>query len=657
MRIAVVLSAYDRMSAVVDRAVTTANNKLKNFQDRTSQLADKSFRTGQQLVATGLAIGAPLYEAVQQATAFETKMVDIRKQMAEDTPAAVKAMTGEVFKLSKQLPIATNDIQDMIAAGLRMGIAQDKIVDYTKDVTKMSVAFDMVPGEIADSMGKIAGVFKIPIERVGDFADAINYLDDNTRTKGPELIEVLTRIGGAAQNLKANQAAALASTFLSLGESPETAGSAITQLMTVLSAAEARSVKTRAAMLQLGLVPGEIQKRMITDAQGTIEDVFSRIGRLDKSQQTSILSRLFGNEHIAKLQKFAGNIEEYKNQLKLVNGQEKGSMDKEYQKRIASSAAQMQVFKNRLTQIAVTAGTALLPALNSILTRLGGLIQKLADFAERHQTLVKNVLLAVGAFSALAIAGGYLSFVFGGVFKLLSIGARAVQFITASFRVLTVVWQVLRALFTVGQILTGGGIIAALILGAVLVVKYWEPIKAFFGRLWDGVKMVFFKFVNFLKFFALLPFTIFMGANGKMFEAGKNIVSSIWSGIKAFASKPVEAIKNIVQKIRNHLPFSPAKEGPLRDIHRIRLVETIADTIKPAPMVKAFKRSVNALVSATPVQGAGISAGGITIHFNPVINLSGGATKADANNIAGTLKQQILQVIRDEERRKQRVTL
>lgn len=36
----------------------------------------------------------------------------------------------------------------------------------------------------------------------------------------------------------------------------------------------------------------------------------------------------------------------------------------------------------------------------------------------------------------------------------------------------------------------------------------------------------------------------------------------------------------------NMLPFSLVKEGPLRDIHRIKLMEMIAETIKPAPLME-----------------------------------------------------------------------
>lgn len=62
-------------------------------------------------------------------------------------------------------------------------------------------------------------------------------------------------------------------------------------------------------------------------------------------------------------------------------------------------------------------------------------------------------------------------------------------------------------------------------------------------------------------------------------DAGSNIVSMIADGISAGVGKVKSAIGNVTQTIRNYLPFSPAKEGALRDIHRLNFGGTIADSI------------------------------------------------------------------------------
>ncbi|WP_339283163.1 tape measure protein [Oceanobacillus sp. FSL K6-3682] len=57
-----------------------------------------------------------------------------------------------------------------------------------------------------------------------------------------------------------------------------------------------------------------------------------------------------------------------------------------------------------------------------------------------------------------------------------------------------------------------------------------------------------------------------VGKISDFFNAGRNIVTSIANGIKGAISKVTGAISGVVQKIRDFLPFSPAKEGPLKDI-------------------------------------------------------------------------------------------
>jgi phage-related protein len=50
---------------------------------------------------------------------------------------------------------------------------------------------------------------------------------------------------------------------------------------------------------------------------------------------------------------------------------------------------------------------------------------------------------------------------------------------------------------------------------------------------------------------------------GQMFDVGRRIVQSIIDGIKSRVAGVANAIGSVAQTIRNHLPFSPAKEGPL----------------------------------------------------------------------------------------------
>lgn len=130
---------------------------------------------------------------------------------------------------------------------------------------------------------------------------------------------------------------------------------------------------------------------------------------------------------------------------------------------------------------------------------------------------------------------------------------------------------------------------------------------------------------------------------------------NIWNGIKSKWGEFIAWWAKQIQKIRDYLPFSPAKTGPLRDIHRIRLMETIAMSIKPAPLLNAMDSSLNTVASMRPCSTAGGGYGG-GHSFSINISLTGGATKADGDMVGAALEQAIMRTVRKMDENKKRVS-
>lgn len=99
-------------------------------------------------------------------------------------------------------------------------------------------------------------------------------------------------------------------------------------------------------------------------------------------------------------------------------------------------------------------------------------------------------------------------------------------------------------------------------------------------------------------------YEVVTGMFDKFTEAGSNIVESIASGIRNAVGKVTDAIGNVTDKIRDYLPFSPAKEGALRDIMDIKIAESIAESISKGERtaVNAMARLANAVHEAAPEQ-------------------------------------------------------
>lgn len=72
---------------------------------------------------------------------------------------------------------------------------------------------------------------------------------------------------------------------------------------------------------------------------------------------------------------------------------------------------------------------------------------------------------------------------------------------------------------------------------------------------------------------------VISGIMGSFRTAGSNIVTSIANGIRGAIGKVTSAISSVTSAVRRYLPFSPAKEGALRDIMKTNIVGSIAQTI------------------------------------------------------------------------------
>lgn len=156
-----------------------------------------------------------------------------------------------------------------------------------------------------------------------------------------------------------------------------------------------------------------------------------------------------------------------------------------------------------------------------------------------------------------------------------------------------------------------GGVIGSAFSSAVdIVLSVWQPVAGFFSGIMGEIRSAFDRgwVEGVMKVLELFNPVMWIAkgwmavgtylANLSLFDAGSNVMTSLWNGMKAMANKPVEAMQDVANRIRRLLPFSPAKDGPLRDIHKVKLVETLASAVRPAPLVNAMRATALAGMAA-----------------------------------------------------------
>ncbi|EFM4219799.1 phage tail tape measure protein [Escherichia coli] len=235
-------------------------------------------------------MGAPVMAAVKSYTSMEDAMKGVAKQvngLRDDNgnrTARFYEMQDAIKAASEQLPMENGavDFAALVEGGARMNVANpdDSWEDQKRDLlafastaAKAATAFELPADELSESLGKIAQLYKIPTRNIEQLGDALNYLDDNAMSKGADIIDVMQRLGGVADRLDYRKAAALGSTFLTLGAAPEVAASAANAMVRELSIATMQSKSFFEGMNLLKLNPEVIEKQMTKDAMGTITTV------------------------------------------------------------------------------------------------------------------------------------------------------------------------------------------------------------------------------------------------------------------------------------------------------------------------------------------------------------------------------------------------
>lgn len=521
---------YSELTREADR-LRAAQARLSTIQSRIDANNARRKELGGELrgaVGTFGVVAGSMFAPIRAAAQFETAMLGVAKQVqgARDdagnlTPVYFQ-MARSIQRLGREIPIPTNQLAEMAAAGARMGVARNDLEGFVRTSAMMADAFDLPAGQLADDMGKIAGLFAIPIPKVGDLADAINYLDDNAKSTGGSIIDVLGRIGGMAQTLKmpAKEAAALGSTFLTLGSSAEVAGTASNAVMRILGAATAQSKSVRAGMQSIGIDPAAIQRSMSKDATGTILGLLDKLNSLNSEQRMVASTRIFGAEYGDDIAKLSTGAAEYRRQLVAATGnvdfakgiqgadqqaaalelagKAAGSMSREFSARLKTTAAQWQIAKNRASELGSTIGGTLLPAVNSLMGSIGPVVSKFAEFSQHNPGLVKGVVGTALALSGLRVVtlGARYAWVAlkGPVLSVMGFIARwrATGVLASMGRFGPLAMRIVTVMRSVGAVIAGIGggpiavAVAAITVAALAVRKYWQPIKAFLGGMWEG---------------------------------------------------------------------------------------------------------------------------------------------------------------------------
>ncbi|WP_028844732.1 phage tail tape measure protein [Thermodesulfovibrio thiophilus] len=692
--LAILFKAVDNVTAsirniqnstkVLSADVERATSKFKLFGEKIKSL-ENTATSFQSMVGAAAWTGA-FAGTMKSFGELEDASLSLKSTFMEAggvIPEVFQQVDSEAKKLGAELPGTSADFYKLASVMRQLGIEGDVLANGGLRSAAYLGAVLKIPYEEAGFyVAKFSQALGISQKDLEDFMDVVQRLG-HLGVNASEMQYSFSKLSGALKILGwqglevSKQLAPIVGRFVQLGYSGETVGHNLSNLFLAFLDS-GKLDKFNKELSQYGIHLDAIDKK--TGQIKKPEELIAEIDKISQAYKRGILSQSELFEALSKLTGAGGEdlkmlatlvtegIEGY-NQMNEAMAKQ-ASLTKRIETVSSSLRNVWEAFTGTAQNLFALIGSSLAPALKGIATTLNYFTDMLSDFFEEHKTLASILGWTVGILAG--VSGGFvaLGIVITALLFPLRIFLTTIQIVgpvlsgltilikTLSRTAITAIASMSKAMFTtpVGWVIMG---IIALVAAGYLLWRNWDKVSKALVSAWNWLKENWGKILGL--FLWINPITAPIKALNELyrkitgmslFDAGRKLIETLLKGILSVAAKPVEAVKAIAQKIRNLLPFSPAREGPLSQLHRIKLIETIAQSIKPAPLLTALKQTfepMKAIVQPLfqpikqtfePMKAAGVSGVNITVNLGGV-NITGQATEKEAKDIVSIIQKEV----------------
>ncbi|OMD85619.1 hypothetical protein BSK49_19070 [Paenibacillus odorifer] len=472
------------------------------------------------LVAVG---GASL----KVASDFESAFAGVRKTV-DATEAEFAQLRDGVRNMAKEMPQSASDIARVAEAAGQLGIKTSAILGFTKTMVDLGVATNMTSDEAASALARLANITKMPQDQFDRLGSSIVALGNNFATTESEITDMALRLAGAGSQVGMSEAdiLGLAAALSSVGIEAEMGGSAISRVMVRMQVAASGMNKMDALTQATGMSLRDLQLladnnskefKALADALGMTQTQMGNIvdGGVDLQNFGKIagmtseqFSKAFKDDAVGALGAFinglgdadsagtsainmleemgiseirlrdsllrAGNASElFAGAVDISNKawDDNTALTHEATERYKTFASQMQILKNKLSDIAITIGDAIMPVVLEAVNSMQPLIDKIASIAEKFGSLSPESQKLIITIAAIAAAIGPLLVILGHVVS-------SVSALMPVFAALT---------GPVGLIIAG---VAGLAAGLTYLYNTNETVRNAINSAWESIKSV-----------------------------------------------------------------------------------------------------------------------------------------------------------------------
>ncbi|EJV7852891.1 phage tail tape measure protein, partial [Escherichia coli] len=520
--------------------VTRARERYSRAQETAGKL-----KTGGALAIGAAAAGG--YAAgrfLQPAIGFGKEMsrVQALTRIDQNSPQ-FKALREQALKLGSETPFTASDAASGQSFLAMAGFTPQAIQAALPGVLNMALAGGVELGETADIGSNILTQFNLTADQMDRVGDTLTAAFTRTNTDLRALGETMKYTGPVAAKLgiSLEEAAAMAGMLASNGLRGSDAGTAMRASLSRLASPPKAAAD---ALKELGVSVADARGKM-RPMEDVLLDLYKATQKYGQVDQVSFFKDIAGEEAFVGLQTLvaaAGSGELQKLTRELQGA--RGEVDRVAKVMADNLDGDLKNLDSAWEGLRIRISDLVDGPLRSVTQWLTRVLEKITSLAQAHPVLTRQLLIAGGALLAMTATIRSLSLVIGVLYGKLATLRLGFDILTRSMnvvRVLPALWGMLTGSVSllggaIGALFSPVGLIVAALAGAaVLIWKYWDPIRAFFAGVFSGIME------------RLTPLRETFERFGPVFDAIGSGISQVFNWFKSLLS-PMESSKETLDK-------------------------------------------------------------------------------------------------------------
>ncbi|PNO60458.1 phage tail tape measure protein [Aeromonas caviae] len=456
-------------------------NQVKASYRQTQELRGQIAGHGATALATGTAMGMTTLKPVIEFARAETSVVDLKVSMmgkGGQVRQEFQAISDLATKLGNKLPGTTADFQNMMSTLIQQGMSAKSIL-----------------GGLGEATAYLGVQLKMPFDQAALFAAK---LQDATGTAEQDMMGLMDTIQrsfylGVDSGNMLGAFTKLTPALGILRKSGLEAAKVLAPLVIMADQAGMAGESSGNAyrkVFQMSMNTGKIAKATkgtglklnFTDGKGEfagMENMFAQLAKLkglNTERRLQVLKGIYGDdaETLQVLELIISKgMDGYRATQKKMADQ--AALQERVNAQLGTLGSLWDAATGTFTNAMVNFGEAIAPEIKAITEWIGDLSERLGNWAKRNPELSNTLMKIGGILSAVTIAFGGLSLAVAAV-----LGPMAIMKLTLG--VLGVTFGGM-----LGAITAILAPLAGLAILGVAIIKFWQPISAFFSGLWQGI--------------------------------------------------------------------------------------------------------------------------------------------------------------------------